>query len=347
VTNVRRLKIAALRAARRLGAFDRLSRSRWRTDRLLVLCYHGVSLDDEHQWGQEHVSAEHLRARFEQLRRSHCTVLPLDEALARLQSRTLPPRSVALTFDDGLHDFHEKAYPLLAEYGYPATLYAATYYMVHALPVFDVMCSYLLWKGRGRPVALEGLTADGRAVVVPMGELARARLHAEIRSHVVARGLCAQEKDDLAARLADGLGIDYSALKARRLLHLLTPAETASLSPALVDVQLHTHRHRAPRDERLFLRELDDNRAALDRMGWPAGGRRHFCYPDGDVDDRFYPWLRERGVVSATTCEPQVARRESNPLRLPRVVDTMAMSDVEFTGWLSGLSALIPQRRAR
>lgn len=46
----RAIKHTALEALRGVGAFDAVSRSKWRRSRLLVLCYHGISLDDEHEW---------------------------------------------------------------------------------------------------------------------------------------------------------------------------------------------------------------------------------------------------------------------------------------------------------
>jgi len=69
----------------------RVASSRWRRDRLLILCYHGVSLADEHEWSDVHISAERFQQRLETLRRSGATVLPLGDALHQLQVGELPP----------------------------------------------------------------------------------------------------------------------------------------------------------------------------------------------------------------------------------------------------------------
>jgi hypothetical protein len=108
-----------------------------------------------------------------------------------------------------------------------------------------------------------------------------------------------------------------------------------------VDVQLHTHRHRTPRDYVLFMRELDDNIAALESMGFARDGLRHFCYPSGDADPFFYSNLKARGIVTATTCEPQIASASTHRLNVPRVMDTMAMTETEFRGWLSGVASWV------
>jgi hypothetical protein len=152
------------------------------------------------------------------------------------------------------------------------------------------------------------------------------------------------EKDEMLAQLSTQVDVDWQAFLESRMLQLMSPAEIASLDERYVDVQLHTHRHRTPRDPTLFMRELDDNIAALESMGFPRAGRRHFCYPSGDSDPLFYPRLEARGIATATTCEPQMVTSSTHRLNVPRVVDTMAMTATEFRGWVTGVTALVPRR---
>jgi hypothetical protein len=85
----------------------------WRQRRFLVLGYHGVSLDDEHLWdGRVYVSPERFRSRLRILQETKCTVLPLETALRQLSEATLPPRAVALVFDDGFSDFARYSAPV-------------------------------------------------------------------------------------------------------------------------------------------------------------------------------------------------------------------------------------------
>ena len=348
MTTLRRAKLAVLRTAGRLGAFSIAGRSPWRNRRLLILCYHGVSLRDEHECSDEHISVEHLRHRFELLRQLGCTVLPLGAGVERLRHGELPPRSVALTFDDGLYDFKVQAYPLLQEFGYHATVYVPSYYASHPWPVFDIAASYLLWKGRGRPLDLDLFnTADGRPITVPEDRSERAVLVERIRQVAVTRGHSGDEKHALLQSLCTALDLDWDDFIASRIDQLMTPSELRSLDPRYADVQLHTHRHRTPRDELLFTRELDDNVAALESFGLPRSGLQHFCYPSGDVDRMFLPWLRSRGIATATTCEPGLARADGDPLLLPRVIDTMGMTEVEFRAWVSGAAEVLPRRSSK
>src|SRR6185503_9575120 len=159
------LKQATLGSLKTSGVFSLVQNSRWRQRRLLILAYHGISQADEHLWDYtQFMSPEFFRARMQFLKTSGSTVLPLDEALRRLYANDLPDKCAAITFDDGTADFRDRAFPILQEFDFPVTLYLTTFYSHYNRPVFDVICSYLLWKGRGRRLNLNPLTGDNTAL---------------------------------------------------------------------------------------------------------------------------------------------------------------------------------------
>jgi peptidoglycan/xylan/chitin deacetylase (PgdA/CDA1 family) len=343
MTMLKKFKQAALRSLKSAGVSTLVHNSRWRRQRLLILAYHGIALSDEHLFnGSQFISADLFRARLELLRRSKCAVLPLGEAVERLYANDLPDRAVAITFDDGLSDFHRRAFPLIQEFDVPVTLYLTTFYTHYQRPVFDLMCSYLLWKGRENVLDLKELTGQDLKTNL-QGLDARETALAQIRAFGRGQKLSAQEKDAFAASLAAHLKVDYQALLEQRTMHNLTPDEVGELAAGGIDVQLHTHRHRTPLDRQLFLREIEDNRKSIQAM--TDRNPAHFCYPSGVYDLKFLPWLREAGVVSATTCESGFASRSSNELLLPRFLDNATLSPIEFESWLTGVSAALPQRR--
>jgi peptidoglycan/xylan/chitin deacetylase (PgdA/CDA1 family) len=342
---LKQIKRTVLRASRGAGTFRLLRNSKWRKNRLLIIGYHGVALDDEHRGSPTlYVTRRVLEGRFKILRDGGYAVLPLGEAVSRLAAGTLPPRSVCLTFDDGFADFALEAFPLLEQFGFPATVYLTTYYTRYNRPIFGLICSYMLWKTSRAELRstdlLPGVASERWNLRSPAD---RQRAHQAIVRHADAAGLSAREKDELAQRVAVALEIDYQGLVRRRILSLLTPAEVTSLSAAGVDFQLHTHRHRTPVDEHAFAREIRDNRRELAEL--TGKNTAHFCYPSGVYEPEFLPWLKEAGVVSATTCDTGIASQSTNPLLLPRLIDTMNLSPVEFESWVSGAGAFLPLRR--
>ena len=339
LTKFKQLSLELLKAA---GVFRLVQNGGRRRQRLLILAYHGISVDDEHHWNPGLYMATNLfRSRLQLLKDLDCAVLPLGEALERLSAESLPKRSVVLTFDDGNYDFYSQAYPILREFNFPVTLYATTFYSYYNRPVFDVMCSYLLWKGRDRPLDLSQLTGQQHRIDLRNADTRR-KVTKELHQLARARKLSAEEKDDLAGLIARHLRIDYDAIIEKRLLQLLRPEEMNELALNGVDIQLHTHRHRTPLTRELFIREIEYNRASIHQMTNCVA--KHFCYPSGNYAPEFLPWLQELQVVSATTCDAGFASMNSNPLLLPRLLDHSLFPAIEFEGWVTGV---VPYHRLR
>jgi peptidoglycan/xylan/chitin deacetylase (PgdA/CDA1 family) len=335
-----RIKSALFNASEALGLSTLVMDSRWRRQRLTILCYHGVSLADEHCWSPSlYMPPQLFRHRLNTLARLRCNVLPLAEAVSRLRAGELPPRSVALTFDDGSYDTYAVAAPIIRELGFPATIYYTTYYSIYNRPVFDVMCSYLLWKAG--PMRFHVQDIPLAIDLAAGGYLDEAR---RLKEFAWRSGYSARQKDDLLARVAYAAGIEYESICRTRLLHLMSPAEIRELAADGFDVQLHTHRHRVSRIRSLFEREIADNRQRIAEVtDRPA---RHFCYPCGVYRPEYRTWMQALGVESATTCNPGLAIRGSDPYLLPRLVDSTSLPDVTFRAWISGVANLLPHRSA-
>ncbi len=310
------LKKAVLSSFRATGVFS-ASTSLRRANTLVILCYHGISLRDEHEWeGGLYITPAFFRRRLEFLRNWNANVLPLAEGLERLREGSLPPRSVVLTFDDGFYDFYLHAFPALRDFGYPCTVYLTTWYTRYRLPIFNLLMNYLLWK-RGD------------------GSEERTKAVDEYMARVAAEGLDAESTDLIARGLAEELGIDYDGILRDRLFQIMSSEEVAAVAAAGIDIQLHTHRHRTPSDRDLFLREIRDNARVIEEMTGRAP--RHFCYPSGVTSAAFLPWLKESGVESATTCVHGLATPQSDPLLLPRYLDGCGVTELDFESWLSGM----------
>ena len=337
---LRELKLGALRLASASGLSHLLRDSSWRRQRLLILCYHGVARYDEHEWSPWlYITAERLRRRMQLLLEDRCNVLPLAEAARRLQSGTLPPRAVTITFDDGYHDFYFVAFPIIESFNFPVTLYLRTDYVEYNRPVFVPMCSYLLWKGRMQRTLHWPEVFPGEFALDSAGQQGAADA---LRKFCLSRNLSGAEKDELLGRLAQRLDIDYQELCRRRVMCLITTEEAKSLGTRGVDLEYHTHRHRTYRRSERFVADLDDNRRRLET--YSTNTPQHFCYPSGVHLPEHLEYLAAYGIRSATTCHRGLCTARNHPLLLPRFVDNMAVSDLEFRSWVAGTAALLPQR---
>ncbi len=329
-------------ASRVCGITEALRGSAWRSNRLLILGYHGISFEDEHEWDASlFMPRERLRERFLSLRKLECNVVSLADGLDRLYARTLPPRSVAITFDDGTADFYVRAHPLIREFGYPVTVYWTTYYAAFQKPVPNVALSYILWKARGQRLEWP----EFLPVPVMLEPPGRRAARAQILKGMEARRFDARQKDAALAELSDRLHFDYDTFCRKRILQIMNLNDAAELVRAGVDLQLHTHRHRTPANPNLLRREFEDNRLAILRAGAPYP--RHFCYPSGNYHHLKLDWLPGADIESAVTCDPGLASARSPRLLLPRFVDTCSCTIEEFEAWLCGVPQFLPRSRAQ
>ena len=87
-----------------------------------VLMYH--SIDNNDKATKLSVSPESFARQMEFLHKHHYNVVNLDKVALYMQKKEkVPPKTVAITFDDGLYNNYEHAYPVLKKYGIPATIF--------------------------------------------------------------------------------------------------------------------------------------------------------------------------------------------------------------------------------
>lgn len=91
-----------------------------------VLCYHRFGETN----GQMTVSPIAFREQLTFLRDNGYQVIPLHELYAFVQgNHQIPSKSVVITIDDGHRSIYQEAFPILKEFGYPATVFIYSDYI--------------------------------------------------------------------------------------------------------------------------------------------------------------------------------------------------------------------------
>src|SRR3954465_1194237 len=123
---LRSVKLAILWVARTFGLFA-LAR-RLTAKRLRILCYHGASLRDEHEYEPVlFMRPAVFRRRMEILRRIGLPVVPLDQGAKMLANGGPRNGEVVITIDDGWKSTYTQFAPILKDFEFPATLYVTTF----------------------------------------------------------------------------------------------------------------------------------------------------------------------------------------------------------------------------
>ncbi|MBS0446979.1 MAG: polysaccharide deacetylase family protein [Proteobacteria bacterium] len=255
-------------------------------------------------------------ARFEALCRwlaGLFNVLPLDEAAARLKAGTLPPRALAITFDDGYADNHDVALPILQRHGLTATFFISTGFIdggrmwndgiietfrlcpADRLDLRDLLddpaADYTLHTARERRTWLD--VTIGKVKYRPIAErLALVQRIAE-RARV---------------RLPDDL--------------MMTRAQVVALRRAGMTIGAHTMSHpilaTLSRDEASA--EIDGSRRWLEALLDERIGL--FAYPNGkpgeDYHDETVTIVKSLGFDAAVSTDWAAAHRSTDPHQLPR-----------------------------
>jgi peptidoglycan/xylan/chitin deacetylase (PgdA/CDA1 family) len=335
------IKIIFLYFSKWMGLF-RISRYLTR-DGLRILCYHNFSLGDEVEWQPGlFIRPKTFRKRLQLLEKERFPVLKLDHALKLLSEKKLPPVATVITIDDGWYGIKLYAHDILSEKSYPYTIYLTSYYSLKESPIFNLVIPYIFWKTQKDQINLEGLGLPLTGTVwLSDTNTSEQVMHQIIdygQSQLDNHGRCV-----LAERLGERLGINYSVIEETRILSLLTTSEIVELVAAGVDIQLHTHRHRWPLDERAAIQELVDNKSFLE----PLAGRclQHFCYPSGFWEPQQFPYLDAIGIKSATTCERGLNYSWTPVLTLRRVLDSEGISQIEFESEMFGYLELLRKLR--
>lgn len=287
----------ASRVARNIASDGRVAR-------LLCLLNGRARIITLHGVGMSRYPADVFRAQLRFLTRLF-RIVPLDGVLERDSVGGDGRPKVALTFDDGLRNNFTAAYPVLREFGVPATFFVCPGLVQSRRWIWNFECRARLARmsSEQRRAYAAGLEIDS-----PEVEPIIARLkYLPYAQRVAAAERLARLAPDLVP--TEGERLEYD---------LMSWEELEALDPSIVTIGGHsTHHEILTRLEPEHLeREVAECKVLLERqLDRPI---RHFCYPDGAHDARVVDCVGRHFETAVTNRKAYVARRPVR-LELPRI----------------------------
>lgn len=280
--------------------------------RLLILCWHNI----EPTWSFHGTSADAGRRNFERqvrLLRRWASVVPLGRALDDLAAgRALPPRSVALTFDDGYLDNATFAAPLLQAAGLPATFFllpdflsgrASAWWEELAQAFTDAKATEVRWDGERYDLSTWEQRRRALAVVVEQLKAVDSRERAgavvELRERLAPTG----------GRATKRLFMDWD--EARSLLRRGHDIESHTCTHPILGREQAVEQKRQLVESRRSLQQAFDR--PIDCLAYPNGRAMDFSATTVEL-------ARAAGYRFAVTTQPGMTGSRSTAYTVPRLV---------------------------
>lgn len=291
-----------------VSAAARLAMTGASRDRLSVLIYHRVPPTPD-----EMLPGEPCAQAFERTMgwvASVFNVIPLADGVAGIKSGRLPPRALAITFDDGYANNATVAAPILKRLGLHATFFIATGFLDGGRMFNDTVIEAV--RGfRGRELDLQALGLGTHATST-----------GDERRHAVDAILAGikyrpeRERGELADSVSATAGVSPPTDL------MMTSAQAAEVARQGFELGGHTVTHPilAQLDIDAARKEIEDGRRRVDEL---AGRRtRLFAYPNGkpqrDYVQASARLVRELQFDGAVTTSRGAARTGSSPFEIPR-----------------------------
>lgn len=286
------------------------------TGTFVILLYHGVTTEVS-VGGIENHSKKHLPAdqfaRQIALLKAEWNVVPFRELLTMKQADAIPPRTVVVTFDDGFENNYTAAFPILLEYGIPATFFFATGFIGTKKVFWVDKVEYLLNETSASAVAVDSLKTT-----FPLTSVAeRIRAVDEIKSHLKRiPGLIDNTISQLESDLETRAAYDYPNYRmlSWEMVREMAESELCQIGAHTVDHPVLSHLERAEKQ-----RQIEVSKATLakeiaqdvDLFSYPEGQEDHF---DGETVEL----LKKAGFCSSPTAVFGLNRVDISNFRLRR-----------------------------
>lgn len=275
--------------------------------KLLIMIYHRV-LDEPDFMRPDEVDKERFTWQMELLSK-HFNVLPLDEALERMQNDTLPPRAICITFDDGYADNYTNALPILQKFGLKATFFIASGFLDGGRMWNDTVIEAV----RNIHTPILDLSEIGLGRFEAGTESQKCQAASQIIKEI--KHLPFEQRDKYTSYIADRSTDLPNDL-------MMTNTQLKRLHRNGMEIGGHTVHHPilAKLDEKMVEREILENKKYLEELLETA--LKFFAYPNGkprtDYLSQNTEMVKNAGFLAAVSTQWNVATKHSNIMELPR-----------------------------
>lgn len=289
--------------------------------RLSTLVFHRVSAEPDPIFPEE-IDAPRFERICSWLAQTF-NVLPLDEAIRQLGQGRLPPRAMAITFDDGYLDNLEVAAPILRRHGLCATFFIATGFLDGGRMWNDTVIEAV--RHCRKSVLDAGEFGHHPLIDLPARRQAIETLIDRIKYLDHAQRLLAVEKlaSCAQARLPDDL--------------MLSSVQVRQLHASGMQIGAHTVGHPilARLNEAAAASEIDTSRQVLQRI--TGSDVTMFAYPNGRPGEDYSPEsvriVRALGFDGAVTTDWGAGHRHTSSFEIPRFTP-WDLTSLRFNGRL-------------
>jgi peptidoglycan/xylan/chitin deacetylase (PgdA/CDA1 family)/GT2 family glycosyltransferase len=282
-------------------------------NRGIVLAFHRVAelMPDVHS---NCVSPDVFRAQMEVLSEKFAPI-SLADMVSTARDGDIPPRAVAVTFDDGYLDNFLVASPILSELSIPATFFLTTERIDEKREAWWDLVEWLLCSDDDVPERLQ-IDVEAGHFDLPTAT-PEERYRALFILHGTLLEAAVDARNDLLSALLAWGGKQHQARETHRLM-TADEVRTLSKRPGH-EVGAHTVHHLMLPSHSLDVqrRELSENRETLERItGRPV---RTLAYPYGACDLSTTEMAESAGFTIAASVTDEVVTPDADPFRLPRV----------------------------
>jgi len=258
-----------------------------------ILSYHNVS--DEKIDLFAGISVKNFRAQIAYLKR-HFQIVSLDELveIIRRNPKSFPKNLVVITFDDGYRNNYQHAYPILLEYGVPATIFLTADYIGTNDMLWTDKLNYMF-----KDTKADVLELESPPMKFSLGS-ATEKLIALKATRDVLKSVDNEERDKLLAQIAAKLSVSENGKRRE----MLSWEEVQEMQKNGIAFGAHTTKHsiltRIPLEQ--AEQEIIDSKSAIEKhLGCEVS---YFAYPNGleaDFNDDIIRIVQEAGFRGAVT----------------------------------------------